>query len=364
MNLDTGLDLIEIERTDRSEPPDARHPMHTTVGDHHVRPCSAGAVEVSCRRDVCTSTRGEYLLLVGQEIACCCLAHPHQVAEVGHQGVRVDRGGRSWSAPGRPRSTSPAEHGRVTPVTRRERTSPPRQDRGRGRALTGRAATRIIDPCARTRPVATCFGALSPGRRLSARSALDASPRWLGRSTRGASASGSSRRCATARTGARHSSRSGSPAYYCSSASSLSYGFDAEHRRGRVERVVRLCHRQEPRSGSRRCPVRGPTRVDRIESYWGSEMEAPAFSPENVAELGCSASAHTVSGSRSRRARRADPVHAGTCWPKSSHCAGFSIVGSMLARQSQLEGIVAGGEPITIAISSPFFRTMVEIGWV
>ena len=34
----------------------------------------------------------------------------------------------------------------------------------------------------------------------------------------------------------------------------------------------------------------------------------------------------------------------------------------MLARQSQLEGIVAGGEPITIAISSPFFRTMVEIG--
>jgi hypothetical protein len=33
------------------------------------------------------------------------------------------------------------------------------------------------------RPVATCFGAPSPGRRLSARSALDASPRSLGRST-------------------------------------------------------------------------------------------------------------------------------------------------------------------------------------
>jgi hypothetical protein len=33
----------------------------------------------------------------------------------------------------------------------------------------------------------------------------------------------------------------------------------------------------------------------------------------------------------------------------------------MLARQSQLEGIVAIGEPITIAISSPFFSTMVEI---
>jgi hypothetical protein len=138
-------------------------------------------------------------------------------------------------------------------------------------------------------------------------------------------------------------------------------GFDAEHRRGRV---VRQCHRQGAAFGNRRCPVRGPPRVDRIESYWGSEMEAPAFPPENVAELGCSASAHRVSGSRSRRPRRADPVQAGPCWPKSSHCAGFSIVGSMLARQSQLEGIVAGGEPITIAISSPFFRTMVEIGWV
>ena len=80
MNLDTGLDLIEIERTDRSEPPDARHPMHTTVGDHHVGPCSARAVEVSCRRDVCTSTRGEYLLLVDQEIAYCCFANPHRVA--------------------------------------------------------------------------------------------------------------------------------------------------------------------------------------------------------------------------------------------------------------------------------------------
>jgi hypothetical protein len=57
-------------------------------------------------------------------------------------------------------------------------------------------------------------------------------------------------------------------------------------------------------------------------------------------------------------------VHAGICWPKSAHCAGFSIAGSMLARQSQLDGIVGGGEPITIAISSPFFRTMVEIGWV
>jgi hypothetical protein len=36
----------------------------------------------------------------------------------------------------------------------------------------------------------------------------------------------------------------------------------------------------------------------------------------------------------------------------------------MLARQSQLDGIIAGGEPITIAISSPFSRMMVEIGWV
>jgi len=80
------------------------------------------------------------------------------------------------------------------------------------RALTGRAATCIIDPCARKRLVAARFGAPSPGRRLSARSASDASPRSLARSTRGASASGSSRRCATARTGGRHSSRSGSHA--------------------------------------------------------------------------------------------------------------------------------------------------------
>jgi hypothetical protein len=82
----------------------------------------------------------------------------------------------------------------------------------RDRALTGRAATRIIDRCARKRPVATCFGAPSPGRRLFVRWALAASPRSLGRSTLGASASGSSRRRATARTGARHSSLSGSPA--------------------------------------------------------------------------------------------------------------------------------------------------------
>ena len=88
MNLDTGLDLIEIERTDRAEPLDARHPMHTTVGDHHVGPSCARAVEVSCRRDVCTSTRAEYLLLVGQEIAYSCLANPHQVTEVGHQVSR------------------------------------------------------------------------------------------------------------------------------------------------------------------------------------------------------------------------------------------------------------------------------------
>ena len=85
MNLDTGLDSIEIERRDRPEPSDARHPMHATACDHHVRPSSARAVEVSCRRDVCTSTRGEYVLLVGQEIAYCCLANPHQVADVGHQ---------------------------------------------------------------------------------------------------------------------------------------------------------------------------------------------------------------------------------------------------------------------------------------
>lgn len=88
MNLDTGLDLIEIERTDRAEPHDARHPMHATVGDHHVGPSCARAVEVSCRRDVCTSTRAEYLLLVGQKIAYSCLANPHQVTEVGHQVSR------------------------------------------------------------------------------------------------------------------------------------------------------------------------------------------------------------------------------------------------------------------------------------
>ena len=85
MNLDTRLDLIEIERTDRAEPLDIGHPMHTTVGDHHVGPSSTCAVEVSCRRDVCTSTRGEYLLLVGQEVPYRCLANPHQLAQVGHQ---------------------------------------------------------------------------------------------------------------------------------------------------------------------------------------------------------------------------------------------------------------------------------------
>ena len=88
MNLDTGPDLIEIERTDRAKHLDARHPVHMTVGDHHVGPSSARAVEVPCRRDVCTSTRAEYLLFVGQEIAYSRRANPHQVAEVGHRVSR------------------------------------------------------------------------------------------------------------------------------------------------------------------------------------------------------------------------------------------------------------------------------------
>ena len=77
MNLSTGLDLIEIERTDHAEPPDTRHPMHATVGDHDIGPCSTGAVEVACRRDVCTSANGEYQLVLGQAIANSCLAIPH-----------------------------------------------------------------------------------------------------------------------------------------------------------------------------------------------------------------------------------------------------------------------------------------------
>jgi len=37
----------------------------------------------------------------------------------------------------------------------------------------------------------------------------------------------------------------------------------------------------------------------------------------------------------------------------------------MLARQSQLDGMLAGGEPMTIAISSPFVSTIVAGGsWV
>ena len=121
MNLDTGLDLIEIERTDRAEQLDARHPMHTTVGDHHVGPSCARAVEVSCRRDVCTSTRAEYLLLVGQETSYSCLANPHHVTEVGHQGQARSRR-TQLACPGMARSNVSAEHGRVTPVTFRQRT--------------------------------------------------------------------------------------------------------------------------------------------------------------------------------------------------------------------------------------------------
>jgi hypothetical protein len=87
-HLDTALDLIEIERTHRAELPDARHPMDMAVGDHHIGPRGTRAVEVSCRRDVCTSARGEHLLVVGQAIANSRLAIPHKVVEVGHRGQR------------------------------------------------------------------------------------------------------------------------------------------------------------------------------------------------------------------------------------------------------------------------------------
>jgi hypothetical protein len=52
------------------------------------------------------------------------------------------------------------------------------------RALTGRAATRIIDPCARKRPVATCFGAPRlVGGFLRARPWLPRRARWGTRHT-------------------------------------------------------------------------------------------------------------------------------------------------------------------------------------
>ena len=72
MNLGAALDMVEIERTDRDETPDTRHPMHMPIGDHHVGPRSTRAVEVSCRRDVCTSARGQDLLVLGQAIGYRC----------------------------------------------------------------------------------------------------------------------------------------------------------------------------------------------------------------------------------------------------------------------------------------------------
>ena len=69
MDLGTARDLIEIERTDRGRHPDTRHPMHMTVGDHHVGPRGSRAVEVPCRRDVRASAGGEDLLVPGQAFA-------------------------------------------------------------------------------------------------------------------------------------------------------------------------------------------------------------------------------------------------------------------------------------------------------
>ena len=62
----------------------------------------------------------------------------------------------------------------------------------------------------------------------------------------------------------------------------------------------------------------------------------------------------------------AQPMGSGRSYgPKSAHWKGLSRAGSMLARQSQLDGVLAGGEPMTIAISSPFVSTIVDGGsWV
>ena len=62
--------------------------------------------------------------------------------------------------------------------------------------------------------------------------------------------------------------------------------------------------------------------------------------------------------------RGADVDHRDCCdvQPKSAHWAGFSILGLILARQSQAAGMVAGGEPITSAISRPFVKAMVGMG--
>jgi hypothetical protein len=83
-DLGTARDVIEVEGTDRGKQPDTRHPMHMTVGDHHVGPTGSPAVEIPCRRDVCASAGRENLLVPGQAFADCCSTVPHEVAEVGH----------------------------------------------------------------------------------------------------------------------------------------------------------------------------------------------------------------------------------------------------------------------------------------
>ena len=87
-DLGTARDLIEVERTDRGRHPDTRHPMHMTVGDHHVGPTGSPAVEIPCRRDVCAPAGRENLLVPGQAFADCCSTIPHEVAEVGHLAQR------------------------------------------------------------------------------------------------------------------------------------------------------------------------------------------------------------------------------------------------------------------------------------
>ena len=62
MNLVAPPDRIEIKGTGRCDFPDARCPEQTTIGDHHVRPCCARAVEITRRRDVCAPAGGEDLL--------------------------------------------------------------------------------------------------------------------------------------------------------------------------------------------------------------------------------------------------------------------------------------------------------------
>ena len=88
MNLVAPPDRIEIKRTGRCEFPDARCPEQTTIGDHHVRPCCARAVEITGRRDVCAPAGGEDLLAHEEVTAGRRLAVLHQVAEVGHQVER------------------------------------------------------------------------------------------------------------------------------------------------------------------------------------------------------------------------------------------------------------------------------------